>query len=386
VILQIIDSLRIKIRNYLIISSLEKEGPADFQMKYFEYTNYPDAYRYFIYGQNSFWTKDYSAAKDWYLKSVQIDSNFFNANVMLSYAYEFTGSMQMAKQLVSKLFLERDQMTVIQQISLDHLYAHYFGTLEDRIKYAKQYEILNDQAPINYYVIASNYNSLDQYDLAIPEFVKALELYDKFGYDPSAIWSFVELGYAFHRTGQLKKEERLYKKAEKEFPDNPDLIYRKAILSLNKGDTRNADKYINNYILIGKEKSWTETDITTRLAEIHSEAGMLEKAEQYYRKALLSVELTSDNLQYFNNLAWFLIAKDRNMEEGIILADKALKLAQDDYSLLNTKGWGLYKQGKYKDALEILQKSWDSRLKNAIYDHEAFLHLEAAKKAVAGQK
>jgi hypothetical protein len=54
--------------------------------------------------------------------------------------------------------------------------------------------------------------------------------------------------------------------------------------------------------------------------------------------------------------------------------------------MLHTKGWGLYKQGKYQEALEILQKSWDLRMKNAIYDHEAFLHLEAAKKAVAGQK
>jgi len=46
----------------------------------------------------------------------------------------------------------------------------------------------------------------------------------------------------------------------------------------------------------------------------------------------------------------------------------------------------LYKQGKYNEALEVVQKSWDLRMKNAIYDHEAYLHLEEAKKAVAGQK
>jgi hypothetical protein len=63
-----------------------------------------------------------------------------------------------------------------------------------------------------------------------------------------------------------------------------------------------------------------------------------------------------------------------------------LELRPDNYHYLDTKGWGLYKQGKYNEALEILQKSWDLRMKNAIYDHEAFLHLEAAKKAVASQK
>ncbi len=65
---------------------------------------------------------------------------------------------------------------------------------------------------------------------------------------------------------------------------------------------------------------------------------------------------------------------------------KHLKLSPDNYLLSRYKGWGLYKQGKYQEAFEILQKSWDLRMKNAIYDHEAFLHLEAAKKAVANQK
>jgi tetratricopeptide (TPR) repeat protein len=44
------------------------------------------------------------------------------------------------------------------------------------------------------------------------------------------------------------------------------------------------------------------------------------------------------------------------------LLDKAIKLAPnkyDYYDYLNTKGWYLYKQGKYKEALEILQETWD---------------------------
>jgi hypothetical protein len=68
----------------------------------------------------------------------------------------------------------------------------------------------------------------------------------------------------------------------------------------------------------------------------------------------------------------------------MILVDKALKLSPDDYLLLDTKGWGYYKLGKYKEALEILQKSWDLRMETAIYYHAAFIHLEAAKIAFEG--
>jgi tetratricopeptide (TPR) repeat protein len=86
------------------------------------------------------------------------------------------------------------------------------------------------------------------------------------------------------------------------------------------------------------------------------------------------------------NLAYFLIDNNRNITEGLELANKGLKLNPENHNFLHTKGWGLYKQGKNNEALDLLQKSWDLRMRNAIYDHSAFLHLEAVKKAVANQK
>jgi hypothetical protein len=44
---------------------------------------------------------------------------------------------------------------------------------------------------------------------------------------------------------------------------------------------------------------------------------------------------------------------------------------------------GLHKLGQYKEALNILSKSWELR---PVYWQEEYLRLEAAKKAVAGQK
>jgi len=114
---------------------------------------------------------------------------------------------------------------------------------------------------------------------------------------------------------------------------------------------------------------------------MYNEADLLNEAEAYYRKAL---SIDPKNPARINNLAYFLIDNDRGLNEGLELTDTLLKLSPDNHSYLNSKGWGLYKQGKYKEALEILKKSWDLRMKNAIYNHEAFLHLEAAKKAVEG--
>ena len=101
----------------------------------------------------------------------------------------------------------------------------------------------------------------------------------------------------------------------------------------------------------------------------------------YYQEAL-SLQRSASRL---NSLAWFLIDNDRNINEGLKFVNEALELRPDNYGFLDTKGWGLYKQGNLEEALEILQKSWDLRMKNAVYNHTAYLHLDAAKKSLATQ-
>ena len=51
-------------------------------------------------------------------------------------------------------------------------------------------------------------------------------------------------------------------------------------------------------------------------------------------------------------------------------------------SALETKGWGLYKQGHYKESLEILKESWELR---PLYYHEHYLHIQDVEKAIANQ-
>jgi Tfp pilus assembly protein PilF len=144
-----------------------------------------------------------------------------------------------------------------------------------------------------------------------------------------------------------------------------------------------ANEYIEKYKSILKNNGESEAGITMNLAGIYSEAGILDRSEQYRRQALSS---EPGNSAIMNNLAYFLIDNDRDIDEGLELVETALKISPDNYNYLHTKGWVLYKKGKFQEALDILQRSWNLRRQNAGYDHEAFLHLEAAKKAVVGQK
>jgi tetratricopeptide (TPR) repeat protein len=382
-ILQMIDSLSIMVKDFLEVSKLKNEGPQNLQ-DMLASCNSPEAYRYFIAGKKAFEKRDYPTVINMLSKAIEIDSSFFYAPILLAQAYRNAGMYEQAKKIVLKQYIKRDRMPMQLKIYTNWIYAECFETTYEEIKYLLQLLEIDDQSPDYHYLLGLKYLNLDNFDKAIYELDKALDINYKWGSKPWWVHNYTALGYAYYKTGQHKKEKRLYKKAEQDFPDDPDLIYRQAILSLSEGDKVEANQHIDRLISIHKEDSWSEADIKSELGWIYYEANILDKAEAYFRQAL---QLQPDNPDMLNNLSWLLIDKDRNVNEGVELADKALTLSPDlspgNYYLLHTKGWGLYKQSKSKEALEILEKSWDLK---PMYDHQLYLHIEEAKNAIANKK
>ena len=157
-------------------------------------------------------------------------------------------------------------------------------------------------------------------------------------------------------------------------------------MSLAEKDTAAASRYIDKFKFACKEKwSSSEADIKQYLAWIYweeSDEAYHDKAEEYFRKAL---SMEPENPDKISDLVLFLIDNNRNLEEVSGLMDDAMKLAKDKidyYNYSDTKGWGLYKQGKFKEALEVLQKTWDEA-PFKLYSIRS--HLEEVKKAAREQ-
>jgi|WetSurSiteA1Bulk_404760.scaffolds.fasta_scaffold02119_1 tetratricopeptide (TPR) repeat protein len=394
-ILHLADSLSVIARDFLVVSELEKGIPKIYNLS--GMTNSPDAYRCFILGRNEFMKEDYLSGINWFTKAIAIDSNFFQAMILTSLAfnnhfeyetwfssvYDKLYLYEEAKKWCLRAYKKMDQMTMQQKINMQWLYARLFETKYEEIKYLKQLIQTDDQWVSVYFNLGNSYYESKQYEQAIPEYNKALEIYEKWGLKPYWAFYYTYLGQMYYKTGQYKKAEKVFKTAEKDFPDDPELIGWRAVLALSQGDTIEANRYFKSLSTSLRNMSLSEATITSLLAFAYNEAGVPEKAEEYYR---LAQSLESDNPDRVNSLAYFLIDKNRNVNEGVELIDKVLEVIPENFIYLHTKGWGLYKQTKYNEALDVLQKSWDLRREKAVYDHEAFLHLEAAKKAVAGQK
>jgi tetratricopeptide (TPR) repeat protein len=382
-IFNVIDSLSSMIGKFLIISELQKELPS-YQNYEASLTSSPEALRYFIYGRNEFMKLRYPEARKWLAQAISLDSNFVHAIIQLSLAYGNQDIYDKAKKICMKAFEKRDKFSGQLRTRINWIHAKYFETPEEQIDYLNQLVDFDDQNPITYFNLGASYSELFQYDKAIPEYEKALEIHKKWGTKPFWVLNYTYLATAYHKNSQFKKERKLYEKAEHDFPgERLQILRSQAILALDEGDTIEVNKIRDQALALLNSNSVSEAQIMTALASVYSDADNNDTAEKYYRQAYL---LEPENPVRINDLAYFLIDKERNINEGMELINKALEFSPDQFNYLHTKGWGLYKQGKFDTALLTLQKSWDLRMKEAIYDHEAFIHLEEAKKTVAGQK
>ena len=132
-----------------------------------------------------------------------------------------------------------------------------------------------------------------------------------------------------------------------------------------------------------KEELIFEAEITEAIGRIYYDTGIMDKAEDYYRKA---IELDPDNPARLFRFALFLTETERKLDDVPALMDRAMMLAKnrvDYYNYLDQKGWSLYKQGKYNEALAIIEKAWDEApFKLYTISH----HLDMARKAADLQR
>ena len=382
IIFDITDSLRKKVTDFLLISKLMKENPL--YQHYKPPTTSAEAFRYYINGGKAREKGDWAGGISWGLKALAADSNFTDAAFMVENSYACDGKPEQSRQWLIRDYNKRNQMDYGSQLYASWAYAYTFESPDEQIKYLKLLQEFDDKDPGIDILLGLTYNDLKQYEKAIPDLEKSLQILHKWGdeYLKMDCTPIIQLGWAYHGTGQYKKEKKIFKEFELYQPGNFWLIRGRVLLAFAEKDSVAANGYLAKLILNLKEGA-SEAHVAGGLGHLYSDAGMPDKAEGYYRKAL---SLEPENPGRMNDLANFFINSNRNLSEIPELMDKAMALAKskiDYYDYLNIKGWGLYKQNKYKEALDILQKTWDEA-PFKVYSIRS--HYEEVKMAVAAQK
>jgi tetratricopeptide (TPR) repeat protein len=375
--LEMIDSLSDLIKNYLEIKTLEDDIAPDIK-KGFTITS-AEAYRYATQGFNSVINRDVPSAIQLYSKVLEIDTNYAFGAVILSMLYYSKGYYEQGMEIFKKTYDKRDKLPLTDQIWLNYWQARLDKEPLIALQYMKQIVALDPLSIWNLNFLGGLYYQLHQYENGIITFEKYIEIEEEFG-SIRYIWPYLDLGELYHLTGNHKREQEIYEMALSFNPGEINTIRRLAICALSQGDDAKADDYLKIYKSFQKEINlYSDSRILKELGAIYEEAKIFETAEEYYRKAF---DLESQNPDRMNSLAWFLINNDININEGLKLIDHALEIEPENSYFLDTKGWGLFKQGSDEQALVLIKKAWDQL---PTYDHEQFSHIQEVEQAIANQ-
>ncbi|KPL14586.1 MAG: hypothetical protein AMS26_10200 [Bacteroides sp. SM23_62] len=372
------DSLSVMIKNFLEIKKLVEQY--DSPVIQTALTHSSEAFQYYIHGYHALWDWNLQEAVEWLSKAIETDSNFINAYINLSWTHLFIGNDNLARNWCKMAMEKKHELPLLGKLMLDHLHAFYFETPNEQIKYINQILEIDEFNTDYWHLLGRAYRNLDQHENAVIYFEKALEIHNKWGTHYHNSLFYMAMGDSYHQLNDHKRENEVYELGLKIFPDHPAITYYQAICALSQGEQKKAEYLISKYKSIRKNSSlWTESRILAVIGYIYSDADLFDEAETHYRRAL---SLDPGNPDRMNDLAWFLIDNDIDVNEGVEIIEKALERMPEDPYCLDTLGWGLYKQGRYEEALQALHDSWNFR---TVYSHEVYQHIQEVEKAIANQ-
>jgi len=379
--LDLADSLCNEIKNHLEIKALESTADYEFRDVY---PKSAEAYRYFIEGMNSVLNMNYESGIQSLKKALEIDTTFTFASFFIAYAYSCDNNMQEAVLWTKKAYPYKDRIPSKYQLWVDMWNACYYGK---SIKDVSRYCDLLAESGINTRLfwsdIAITYCDFShEYEKAIPAFEKVMEINQERGTDWKFIMFYDRFLMALHNTGNHEREKEISGIGLKAVPDNSNwILYRIAVCALSQGKMKEADEIIVKYKAKHKELGTRDRDLEVNLGQMYMEANIMDQAEMHYRKAYELSGSQNDFGKY--HLANFLINNDINVDEGMGLIEVLLDTRPGNLILLKLKGRGLYKQGKYEEAVQLLrevQEKWSGA------DYELSVYLPEAEQALANQK
>src|SRR3546814_204342 len=100
----------------------------------------------------------------------------------------------------------------------------------------------------------------------------------------------------------------------------------------------------------------------------YERARQWDKAEADMLKAL---ELQPDQPSVLNYLGYSWVDMHRNMEQATRMIERAAALRPNDGAIIDSLGWALYRQGRYGDAVNQLERAVELRGGDAVItDHQ----------------
>lgn len=169
------------------------------------------------------------------------------------------------------------------------------------------------------------------------------------GFPEPGVDLYLYYGLWFWEKGYLEKAEIIADRAIEKRGSSARWLHMKAMISLQGGDYERAEQLLLSVI------SADSTNLNARedLANIYVEMNEADKSDMIYAGLLKALP---DNASILNNYAYALARLNKDLKRAMKMANKALK-QEKSAAYYDTKGWILYRQNNYNQALKWIEKA-----------------------------
>jgi len=105
----------------------------------------------------------------------------------------------------------------------------------------------------------------------------------------------------------------------------------------------------------GLEKLPNHNVLLYEAAMMADKVGKFDLAEQQLRKLM---QMNPQDANAYNALGYSFLERNVRVDEGVALVEKALQLAPDDVSIMDSVGFGYYRSGKWDDSVALLRRAY----------------------------
>jgi tetratricopeptide (TPR) repeat protein len=107
-------------------------------------------------------------------------------------------------------------------------------------------------------------------------------------------------------------------------------------------------------------------DLLYETAMMAEKVGKPIESEKLLRKL---IKTKPDDAQAYNALGFSLLERNERISEAMTLVEKALQLAPNDASIIDSVGWGYYRSGKLDESIMLLRRAFSSNPNPEIAAH-----------------
>src|SRR5213079_473502 len=160
---------------------------------------------------------------------------------------------------------------------------------------------------------------------------------------------------AIAKQGKLDEARAYLKRAAEDNPDQEvQLVVAEAQLLREANHSRDAFELLGQAL----QKDPEQPDL---LYDMALTAEKLERYEQMESNLRKLIEVQPEHAHAYNALGYSFAERNTRLAEARKLIEKALELSPEDYFIIDSLGWVLYREGNLKGAAEQLRRAYSGR-------------------------